>query len=101
MVFSRDAKILRAGRGTCRGGVARVTGRAPEGLALHVHRTRSSKRSKRRIKGYCGVISKGKFSDGQRRSRGSATLPVTHAETPTRRHADTPTRRHADTPTTP
>jgi len=35
----------------------------------------------------------------RRRSRRSATLPVTRADTPTRRHADTPTRRHADTPT--
>jgi hypothetical protein len=49
-----------------------------------------AKRSKRRIKGCGGVISKGKFPDVQRRSRGSATLPR-HAC----RFADPPTRRYA------
>ena len=41
------------------------------------------------MKGYRDLISKGKFPDVQRRSRGSATLPVTRDE-----NADTPTRRH-------
>ena len=38
------------------------------------------------MKGYRGIISKGKFPDAQRRSRRSATLPADNADTPTRPH---------------
>ena len=44
------------------------------------------------MKGYRGIISKGKFPDAQRRSRRSATLPADAPTTPTRRPAETPTR---------
>ena len=40
--------------------------------------------SERRTKGCCGVISKGKFPDVQRRSRGNEPY---RADTPTRPHA--------------
>jgi hypothetical protein len=46
------------------------------------------------MKGYRGIISKGKFPDAQRRSRRSATLPADAPTTPTRRPADPPRRRH-------
>jgi hypothetical protein len=36
------------------------------------------------MKGYRGIISKGKFPDAQRRSRRSATLPADAPTTPTR-----------------